>query len=68
MEFKYVINALVFSVIGLVVLALSFLVFDRLTPGELWKHIVEEKNVALAITVGAFTLAMAQIIAAAVHG
>jgi len=65
---KYIVSAIVFSVLGLIILAISFVVFDKLTPGELWKEIVEEKNIALAIAVGAFTLAIAQIIASAIHG
>lgn len=65
---KYVINALLFSTVGLGVLAVSFVVFDKITPGHLWKEIVEEQNVALAIVTGAFTLAMAVIIASAIHG
>ncbi len=65
---QYVINALVFSIIGIIILALSFLVFDKVTPGNLWKEIVEEQNLALAITAAAMTLGIAQIIAAAIHG
>ncbi len=65
---KYIIASLVFSLIGIVVLSFSFIIFDKLTPGNLWKEIVEEQNVALAITTAAFTLAIAQIIAAAIHG
>ena len=65
---KFVVNGLVFSFIGLVVLGGSFVIFDKLTPGNLWKEIVEEQNVALAIASGAFTLAMAHIIASAIHG
>lgn len=55
-----------FSVIGMGILAVSFLVMDRLTPGNLWKEVVEEKNVALAIVTAAMTLAMAIIISAAI--
>ena len=64
---RYIIAALVFSATGIFVLACSFVVFDRLTPGNLWKEIVEEKNVALAITTAAWILAMALIIASAIH-
>jgi len=66
-HFKYVLNALLFSGVGLVVLAIAFIVFDKLTPGNLWKEIVEEHNIALAITVGAMAMAIAQIIAASIH-
>ena len=65
---KYIVAAIVFSGIGIVVLAFSFVIFDKLTPGNLWKEIVEEQNIALAITTAAMTLAIAQIIASAIHG
>lgn len=65
---KNLVNAFVFSMLGLGVLTISFIVFDHLTPGNLWKEIVEEKNVALAIAAGAMTIAIAQITAAAIHG
>ncbi len=64
---KYIVASIVFSGIGIVVLALSFIIFDKLTPGNLWKEIVEEQNIALAITTAAMTLAIAQIIASAIH-
>ncbi len=64
---KYLVAALVFSGVGIVVLTFSFVIFDKLTPGNLWKEIVEEQNVALAITTAAWTLAMALIIASAIH-
>jgi uncharacterized membrane protein YjfL (UPF0719 family) len=65
---KAIVGALLFSGIGIVALAISFVVFDKLTPGNLWKEIVEEHNIALAITTAAMTLGIAQIIAAAIHG
>lgn len=64
---KHIIAAVVFSFVGLVILWISFIVFDKITPGDLWKEIVTEKNLPLAITLGATTLAVAQIIAAAIH-
>ncbi len=67
-QVKHVVSALIFSVIGIVILTVSFYIFDKLTPGELWHEIVKEKNLALAITAAATMLAMAQIIAAAMQG
>lgn len=64
---RYLVAALVFSGVGIVVLTFSFVIFDKLTPGNLWKEIVEEQNVALAITTAAWTLSMALIIASAIH-
>ncbi len=61
------INAIVYALLGIVIFALSFITIDKLTPHDLWKEIIEEKNVALAIIVGFMALAMGIIIAAAVH-
>ena len=59
--------ALVFALIGIVVFVVSFVVIDRMTPYDLWREIVEEKNLALALLVGAASLGVCIIIAAAVH-
>jgi putative membrane protein len=59
--------ALVFALIGIVVFAGAFVVIDKLTPYNLWKEIVEEKNLALAVLVGAMSIGICIIIAAAVH-
>jgi putative membrane protein len=59
--------ALVFAFIGIVVFVTSFVVIDRLTPYDLWKEIVQEKNMALAVLVGALSIGICIIIAAAVH-
>jgi len=63
-----VINSIVFSVIGVVVFWISFVVIDTLTPYNLWKEISEDRNLALAIVVGAMSLGICTIIAAAIHG
>jgi uncharacterized membrane protein YjfL (UPF0719 family) len=60
-------NAVVFAVLGIVLLMLSFIVWDKLTPYELWKEIVEGRNTALAVFAGAMAIAIGMIIAAAVH-
>ena len=61
------INALIFAVMGVVILVLSFIVWDKITPYDLWKEIVEKQNIALAIFAGLMALGIAVIIAAAVH-
>ena len=63
-----VINSFVFSVIGVVVFWVSFVVIDTLTPYNLWKEISEDRNMALAIVVAAMSLGICTIIAAAIHG
>jgi len=61
-------NAFVYSVLGIVIFAVAFAVIDKLTPYHLWKEIVESRNVALALLIGALSIGMCIIIAAAVHG
>lgn len=63
----FVLNALVYAVLGIVIFIVSFAIVDKLTPYPLWKEIVEEKNVALAIMVGAMSIGICIIIASAVH-
>lgn len=67
-ELKYVVGALVFSLLGIIVLSIAMIIFDKLTPGCLWNEIIEKQNVALALVVGATALGIAQIIASAIHG
>ena len=64
---SYVVNAIVFSFLGIFIFWVSFRLIDRLTPYLLWKEIIEEHNVALAIIVGAVSLGICLIIAAAIH-
>jgi len=68
LSMKAVTAAVVFSVIGMVVLFAGFFIFDKITPGSLWQEIRQEKNVAVAIVVGAMAIAISHIIASAVHG
>lgn len=58
--------AILFSFIGLVIYGVGFYIFDRLTPYKLWEEIIKERNQALAIVVGAASIGISIIIAAAV--
>jgi putative membrane protein len=64
---EYVLNALIYALLGVVIFVGSFVVMDKLTPYHLWQEIVEKQNVALAILVGMMSLGIGVIIAAAVH-
>ena len=63
----YVLNALLYSVLGIIIFVVAFWILDLITPYSLWKEIVEQKNIALAILVGAMSLGICVIIASAVH-
>lgn len=66
-QMNSVVNAIVYAAIGIVIFAGAFLVLDKVTPYNLWKEIVQEHNLALAILLGAMSLGLCVIIAAAVH-
>ena len=61
------IGSVVYSVIGIVLVALFFVIVDRITPYDLWKELIENRNQPLATVVAAFCLAIAIIVAAAIH-
>ena len=60
-------NASVFAALGIAIFLVAFIVIDKLTPYNLWKEIVQEHNIALGILVGAMSVGICVIIAAAVH-
>ncbi len=62
------VGSALFALMGVLVFWVCFIIIDKLTPYDLWAEIVEKKNVALAIVVGAMCVAIGQIISAAVHG
>jgi putative membrane protein len=62
-----VLNAVVFAALGILIFVLVFVIIDKATPYHLWNEIVREKNTALAILIGAMSIGMCIIIAAAVH-
>ena len=61
-------GSILFALMGVLIFLLVFVIVDKLTPHDLWAEIVEKKNVALAIVVGAICITIGMIVAAAVHG
>ena len=59
--------AVIFAFIGIVVFVGAFALIDKMTPYHLWDEIVKEKNLALAVLIGAMSIGICVIIAAAVH-
>jgi putative membrane protein len=62
-----ILNSMIYAVLGIVIFVLGFIIMDRLTPYHLWKELIEEKNMALAVVVAAVALGVCLIIAAAIH-
>jgi putative membrane protein len=59
---------LIFTLIGVVLAILGYKLFDKCTPGDLTKEIIENKNVAAAIVAAAVILGVCLIVAAAMLG
>jgi putative membrane protein len=62
-----IVAALAYAFIGILIFILSFVIIDKATPYHLWKEIVQEHNMALAILIGAMSIGICIIIAAAIH-
>ena len=72
MKFENLINPIVMSVvfclIGVLILVFCFWIVEKITPENLWKEILDNKNVALGIMAAGFMIAIAIIISAALNG
>lgn len=68
LQLKYIVASVVYSLIGIIILVVSFYVIEKITPENTWKELVQNKNVAIAIVVAAYILAIAIIISSAIHG
>ena len=61
-------GSMIYALMGVVVFWVCFVIVDKLTPYDLWAEIVEKKNVALAIVVGAMFLGYSIILGCTVIG
>ncbi len=59
---------LLFAAIGIVIAILGYKLFDKCTPGDLHREIVENKNLAAAVIGAAVILGVCIIVAAAMLG
>jgi uncharacterized membrane protein YjfL (UPF0719 family) len=62
-----VLAATLFAVLGIVIFVLAFVIIDRLTPGDLWRDLLQERNTALAVVMAGIAIGLSIIIAAAIH-
>jgi len=58
----------VYSLVGMTIFALGFLIIRWVTPFSIRKEIEEDQNVSLGIVIGSVVIGLAIIIAAAIHG
>jgi putative membrane protein len=68
LSMKPVINSIIFSLLGIVLLIIAYFIIEKLTPENLWKEVAQKNNIAMAIVFAAFIIGMSMIISAAIHG
>ena len=61
------VGSIVYSVIGVFLVMIAFVIIDKITPYDLWKELIENRNQPLATVVAAFVIAIAIIVASAMH-
>jgi putative membrane protein len=65
---EVILGTTMYAVIGVIIFWVCFIIVDKITPYKLWEELVEHKNLALAIVVGAMCISIGNIVAAAIHG
>ncbi len=60
--------SVVYSLLGMAVFAVGFLIIRWVVPFSLRKEIEEDQNTSLGIVIGSIVIGLAIIIAAAIHG
>lgn len=58
--------SLIYSGLGLLIFVLAFAILDRMTPGSLWKEIIEDHNTALGVMMAGVSIAISIVIAASI--
>ena len=68
LDSQHLIAAVLYSGMGVIVFTAWFMIFDKLTPYDLWNEIVAKQNRALATVIAGISIAMGLIIAASILG
>jgi putative membrane protein len=63
-----IVDSVVYSVIGCVVLLAAFWLIERILPFSMKKEIEEDQNTSLGIILGAIIIGLSLIISAAIQG
>jgi uncharacterized membrane protein YjfL (UPF0719 family) len=60
------VGSLVYSLIGVAVFALAFMLMERIAPFSLRKELAEDDNVAVGVVLGSMMIGLSIIIASAI--
>jgi uncharacterized membrane protein YjfL (UPF0719 family) len=58
----------VFSLLGIALFSMAFVLIVKVTPFSIRKEIEEDQNTSLAILIASVILGIAMIVSAAIHG
>ncbi|MDX6191026.1 DUF350 domain-containing protein [Flavobacterium sp. Fl-318] len=67
-HYQPIINSILFSFLGIIILLAAYFIIEKITPENTWKEVVEKNNVAVAIVLASFIIGISMIISAAIHG
>lgn len=67
-HFQPIVNSIIFSLLGIVILLVAYFIIEKITPENTWKEVVQKNNIAVAIVFAAFIIGISMIISAAIHG
>jgi uncharacterized membrane protein YjfL (UPF0719 family) len=65
---QQIISSVVFSVLGLVLFGISFMIINAVLPFSLRKEIEEDQNTSLGIMIGSVIIGLSLVILAAIKG
>ena len=63
----HLLQVIIYTILGLGFFALTYLIVDKVTPFSLRKELNEDKNMALAIVLGAVFIGVAIILSGAIR-
>jgi uncharacterized membrane protein YjfL (UPF0719 family) len=66
-HFGQLVSALIFSMVGILMFALAFLVIRKVLPFNLFKELEEDQNIALGIVLAAIMIGISIIISSAIR-
>ena len=68
LDLEHILAVLVYSVMGILVMVLAFVIIDWVHPRDIWGEIADKQNTAMAIMFGCMRVGIAIIVAASVVG
>jgi len=68
LDLEHILAVLVYSVMGIIIMVLAFVIIDLIHPRDIWGEIADKQNTAMAIIFGCMMVGIAIIVASAVVG